>query len=169
MSSGRPRACAPQPEGCSLSRASQTGERKGSEARAGERRDLKATQARAKVVMRFPRLEHPVFELRRKLHSALRTGRRLHLDPEQMRVLFDRRVLEALSQIEAEELERLCAPATANVTKSAGSGSIKGRIRSSGPSAGSNQSPPATPEEQSPAARQSMLAAALQIGRPKKP
>ena len=57
--------------------------------------------------MSLSRFEHPVFELRRKLHSSLRTNRRLHLDPEQVRVLFDRRVLEALSQIESEELERL--------------------------------------------------------------
>ncbi len=58
--------------------------------------------------MSSPRDDHPVFELRRKLHSCIRTGRRLHLELDQLRILFDPRVLDALSQIEAEELQRLC-------------------------------------------------------------
>ena len=52
---------------------------------------------------------HPVFGLVDRLRSAIRTGRRLHLDPEHAKVLMDDEVYLALSRLEAREMRRLAA------------------------------------------------------------
>jgi hypothetical protein len=81
--------------------------------------------------------EHPVFGLVDRLRSAVRTGRRLHLDPEHVQVLMDDQVYLALSKLEAREMRRLLeAAGTATSLASSGSGSGPGS--SPGTSAGSS-------------------------------
>jgi hypothetical protein len=79
----------------------------------------------------------PIFELTRKLRRALKSGGRLHLDPQEVLVLLDEDIFEAISRREAEELRKSCVPVIAAGTNSAVSGSTKGPTPDTGSSAGS--------------------------------
>jgi hypothetical protein len=62
-----------------------------------------------------PRLHHmesrtqPVVALIRKLRSSVRTGRKLHLDTEEIAVLLRPEIYELISRLEAEEMRKACA------------------------------------------------------------
>lgn len=81
---------------------------------------------------------HPVFGLVDRLRSAIRTGRRLHLDPEQAKVLMEDDVYLALSRLEAREMRRLSTPESSSASGSAISGSGSDQRSSPGISAGSS-------------------------------
>lgn len=82
--------------------------------------------------------EHPIFGLVDRLRSAVRTGRRLHLDPEHAQVLMDDQVYLALSRLEAREMRRLLEAAAGAATSLVNSGSGKDPVSSPGTSAGSS-------------------------------
>lgn len=88
-----------------------------------------------------PVLSHPIFDLADRLRSAVRTGRKLHLSPEHVRVLMSEDIYHAISALEAEEIRRACAAASTNDNSSEISGC--GNVPTSGPGqyAGSNVIP----------------------------
>lgn len=51
----------------------------------------------------------PVFTLLKKLRSSVRTGRKLHLDREEIAILLRPEIYDAISRLEAEEMRRVCA------------------------------------------------------------
>lgn len=85
--------------------------------------------------------EHPVFGLVDRLRSAIRTGRRLHLDPEHVKVLMEDDVYLALSRLEAREMRRLSVADITSDKSLATSGSGSGQKFSLGTSAGSSAVP----------------------------
>lgn len=84
---------------------------------------------------------HPVFGLVDRLRSAIRTGRRLHLDPEHAKVLMDEEVYLALSRLEALEMRRLVASARSSDNELANSGSGSAPSSTPGTFAGSRAIP----------------------------
>jgi hypothetical protein len=84
-------------------------------------------------------LTNPVFGLVDRIGSAGRTGRRLHLEPEHVKVLMEEDVYLALSRLEAREMQRLSAT---SASSSANSGCGNAPSASPGTSAGSNAIPP---------------------------
>lgn len=85
-------------------------------------------------------LSHPVLSLVDRLRSAIRTGRRLHLEPEHAELLMTDEIYLALSKLEALEMRRLCAEQTSD-SGSATSGFGSGRSSSPGQSVGSSAIP----------------------------
>ncbi len=83
---------------------------------------------------------HPVLGLVDRLRSAVRTGRRLHLDPEHAQVLMGEEIYLALSKLEALEMRRLCG-GKVNDRGLATSGSGNAPSSSRGQFAGSNAIP----------------------------
>jgi hypothetical protein len=88
-------------------------------------------------------LTNPVFELVDRIRSAGRTGRRLHLDPEHVKLLMGEDVYLVLSRLEAREMQRLSVPDQANDSSSENSGCGSAPSASLGTSVGSNEIPPA--------------------------
>lgn len=90
-----------------------------------------------------PDLSHPIFGFAERLRSAARTGRKLHLEPEHVRLLLSEEVYGVISAMEAKEMRAACEPVTVNDNdislETSGSGS--GRTASPGTSAGSNVIP----------------------------
>lgn len=84
---------------------------------------------------------HPVFGLVDRLRSAIRTGRRLRLEPEQVQVLMDEQVYLALSRLEAREMRRLSGAGARTASRSAITGFGNGQECSPGRSAGSSATP----------------------------
>jgi hypothetical protein len=84
---------------------------------------------------------HPVFGLVDRLRSALRTGKRLRLEPEQAKVLMSEEIYIAISRLEAQEMRRLCEGQTSSDNRSVTSGSGSGPSSTPGRSAGSNEIP----------------------------
>lgn len=85
-------------------------------------------------------LANPVFALVDRLRSAIRTGRRLHLEPEQAEVLMSEEIYLALSRLEAREMRRLSAGASkGSRSVNSGSGSVPSSLL--GTSAGSKAIP----------------------------
>jgi hypothetical protein len=87
-------------------------------------------------------LANPVFGLVDRIRSAGRTGRRLHLDPEHVKVLMEEEVYLALTRREAREMQRLSALEETSASSSATSGFGNVPSVSPGTSAGSNAIPP---------------------------
>lgn len=83
-------------------------------------------------------LASPVFGLVDRIRSAVRTGRRLHLDPEHVKVLMADDVYLVLSRLEAREMRRLSGAATNSASSSVTSGSGSDQGPSPGTSVGSN-------------------------------
>lgn len=83
---------------------------------------------------------HPVFGLVDRLRSAVRTGRRLHLDPEHVNVLMSDDIYLALSRLEARQMRSLSSEAVIG-SSSVTSGFGSGRSSSRGTSAGSSAAP----------------------------
>jgi hypothetical protein len=81
-------------------------------------------------------LSNPVFGLVDRIRSAGRTGRRLHLDPEHVKVLMEEDVYLALSRLEAREMQRLSDPEQNSGNSLATSGFGSDRSASPGTSAG---------------------------------
>jgi hypothetical protein len=90
-----------------------------------------------------PDLSHPIFEVTKRLRSAAKTGRRLHLEPEHVQLLLGEEIYSVMSAIEAKEMRSACRAATANdnATSSVTSGCGSGPTVELGPSAGSNVIP----------------------------
>ena len=88
------------------------------------------------------RAEPAVFGLVDRLRSAVRTGRRLHLDPEHVKVLMEDDVYLALSRLEAREMRRLSGAEASSGSNSETTGYGSGPRSSPGTSAGSNGIPP---------------------------
>ena len=88
-----------------------------------------------------PVLTHPVLDLADRLRSAVRTGRKLHLHPEHVRVLMSEAIYHAISALEAEEIRKACAAATTNDNSSEISGSGSVLTSAAGQYAGSNVFP----------------------------
>jgi hypothetical protein len=88
-------------------------------------------------------LSHPIFELTKRLRSAAKTGRRLHLEPEHVELLLAEDIYSIITSIEAKEMRSACRAATANdnATSSATSGCGSGPTVEPGASAGSNVIP----------------------------
>jgi len=84
---------------------------------------------------------HPVFGLVDRLRSAVRTGRRLHLEPEHVNVLMSDEIYLALSRLEARQMRSMSVPEPESASSSVTSGSGKGRASSRGTSAGLNGVP----------------------------
>ena len=57
---------------------------------------------------------HHVMELAKRLRSAARTGRRLHLEPCHVAMLMSADIYGAICALEAEEFRRVCADAAIN-------------------------------------------------------
>ena len=57
---------------------------------------------------------HPIMELAKRLRSAARTGRRLHLEPCHVAMLMSADIYGAICALEAEELRQACADAAIN-------------------------------------------------------
>jgi hypothetical protein len=102
-----------------------------------------------------PSFDHPVFELLDKLRSSLRTGRKLHLDTASARVLLNPEIYETITRLEAEEMRKACARATANDNNLGSSGCGIGTARAHGSSAGLKSE--VTAEVTSRGARQRLL------------
>ena len=81
---------------------------------------------------------HPAIELADRVRSAMRTGRKLHLGQEHVRVLMSEAIYKAISNAEAEEIRRACAVAVINDNNVGTSGSGNGQTMAPGASAGSN-------------------------------
>ena len=94
-----------------------------------------------RIVPLRPELSHPVFGLVDRLRSSLRTGRRLHLDPEHAQVLMSEEIYAAIAKLEAEEIRRICQAGNANDIKSVTFGFGSDRASAPGRSAGSNELP----------------------------
>lgn len=90
-----------------------------------------------------PDLSHPIFGFTERLRSAARTGRKLHLEPEHVRLLLSEEVYAVISTIEAKEMRAACEAATVNhnAINSETSGSGSGPTAGLGTSAGSNVVP----------------------------
>jgi hypothetical protein len=86
-------------------------------------------------------LANPVFGLVDRLRSAIRTGRRLRLEPEHAKVLMADEVYLALSRLEAREMRRLAGLETGTVNNLATSGYGSAPSSSRGRSAGSSAIP----------------------------
>lgn len=86
-------------------------------------------------------LAHPVFGLVDRLRSAIRTGRRLRLEPEQAEILMNDEIYLAISRLEAREMRRLARAETSSDTRSATSGCGSAAGSSLGRSAGSSAIP----------------------------
>ena len=71
----------------------------------------------------------------------MRTGRKLHLGQEHVRVLMSEAIYQAISSAEAEEVRRTCAAATINDNNVETSGFGSDRTMAPGASAGSNIAP----------------------------
>jgi hypothetical protein len=84
---------------------------------------------------------HPVFGLVDRLRSALRTGKRLRLEPEHAKVLMSEEIYIAISRLEAQEMRRLCEGQSNSDNRSATFGSGSGPSFTPGRSAGSNEIP----------------------------
>jgi hypothetical protein len=83
--------------------------------------------------------DQPVLSLLKKLRSSVRTGRKLHLDREEIAILLRPEIYEAISRFEAEEMRRVCAlDADNDNTSWADSGYGSGPTPERGASAGSN-------------------------------
>lgn len=82
-----------------------------------------------------------MFGLVDRLRSSLRTGRRLHLDPEHAQVLMSEEIYAAITKLEAEEIRRICQAGSANDIRSVTSGCGSGQGSAPGQSAGSNVAP----------------------------
>lgn len=86
--------------------------------------------------------QRPVSDLAQRLRSAARTGRKLHLAPEHVRVLLFEDIYRVISAMEAQEIRAACEAATVNDNdndinlEATGSGS--GQTVAPGASAGSN-------------------------------
>jgi hypothetical protein len=78
----------------------------------------------------------PVLELVDRLRSAIKTGRKVHLELEQAMVLMEEPVYLALSRLEARELRRLSAAEVDSGNRSVSSGFGSGPSFSPGRSAG---------------------------------
>lgn len=87
------------------------------------------------------KIEHPVLDLAQRLRSAARTGRRLHLDPEHVRVLLSEEVYRVISAMEAQEIRTACTIVNDNDISLETTGSGSGQIVAPGASAGSNVVP----------------------------
>ena len=61
-----------------------------------------------------PDLSHPIFGIAERLRSAARTGRKLHLEPEHVRLLLSEEVYGVISAIEAKEMRAACEAVTVN-------------------------------------------------------
>ena len=85
-----------------------------------------------------PRESKPASELADRVRSAMRTGRKLHLGQEHLRVLMSGPIYQAISFAEAEELRRTCAAAVTNDNSAASSGCGSATTTGRGASAGSN-------------------------------
>jgi hypothetical protein len=66
----------------------------------------------------------PVLGLVDRLRSAIRSGRRVHLEPEQAMVLMEEPVYLALSRLEARELRKLAEADSDNRSVNSGFGSV---------------------------------------------
>jgi hypothetical protein len=88
-------------------------------------------------------LSHPIFELTKRLRSAAKTGRRLHLEPEHVELLLAEDIYSIITSIEAKEMRSACRAATANdnATSSVTSGCGSGPTAKPGASAGVNVIP----------------------------
>ena len=88
-------------------------------------------------------LSHPIFELTKRLRSAAKTGRRLHLEPEHVELLLGEQIYSVITSIEAKEMRSACLAATTNdnATSSVTSGCGSGLTAEPGTSAGSNVIP----------------------------
>ena len=88
-------------------------------------------------------LSHPIFGFAERLRSAARTGRKLHLEPEHVRLLLSEEVYGVISAMEAKEMRAACDAVTVNDNdirlETSGSGS--GGTAAPGTSAGSNVIP----------------------------
>lgn len=80
---------------------------------------------------------HPIMELAKRLRSAARTGRRLHLEPCHVAMLMSADIYGAICALEAEELRRACADAAINDNSVGIIGSGKDPTTASGVSVGS--------------------------------
>jgi hypothetical protein len=83
----------------------------------------------------------PVFGLVDRLRSAIRTGRRLRLEPEQARILMSEEIYLAISRLEAREVRRLADADAGLGSKSAITGFGNDPRSSPGTSAGSSKTP----------------------------
>lgn len=83
-------------------------------------------------------LSHPIFELTKRLRSAAKTGRRLHLEPEHVELLLREEIYSVMTAIEAKEMRAACRAATANdnATSLVTSGCGSGQTAEPGASAG---------------------------------
>lgn len=88
-----------------------------------------------------PRLNHPVFPLVEKLRSAVRTGRKLHLSLEEVRVLLRDEIYQPIARLEAEEMRKACDALHTNDNNSETSGSGSALTPAPGVFAGSNVVP----------------------------
>jgi hypothetical protein len=68
----------------------------------------------------------------------MRTGRKLHLGQEHVRVLMSEPIYQAISNAEAEEIRRACAAVVTNDNNAGTSGSGSDQTTGPGASAGSN-------------------------------
>jgi hypothetical protein len=75
-----------------------------------------------------------VFTLLKKLRSSVRTGRKLHLDGEEIAILLRPEIYEAISRLEAEEMRRTCALNADNDNTSWGASGC-GSVSTPGPGA----------------------------------
>jgi hypothetical protein len=82
---------------------------------------------------------HPVLGLLDRLRSAVRTGRRLHLEPQHARVLLSEEIYAAITKLEAEEIRQACEAEGANDSRLVTSGCGSDRVSAPGRSAGSNE------------------------------
>ena len=82
-------------------------------------------------------MEIEVASLAHKLRSAVRTGRRLHLDPGEIAVLLHDDIYSVISRLEADTMRKQCQFATANDNSLGIIGSGGDLAPEPGPSAGS--------------------------------
>jgi hypothetical protein len=80
----------------------------------------------------------PVLTLLKKLRSSVRTGRKLHLDREEITILLRPEIYESISRLEAEEMRRACVLNADNDNKLGTIGSGSAPTVGHGASAGSN-------------------------------
>lgn len=85
-----------------------------------------------------PNRSHPAIELANRLRSAVKTGRRLHLDPCHVAVLMGTPIYEVISAFEAQEIRKSCADAATNDNRLGPFGSGNAQTMEHGASAGSN-------------------------------
>ena len=111
--------------------------------------------------------DEPVFTLLKKLRSAVRTGRKLCLSPDEWPVLLRFDIYDALCRTEANEMRKACAlDADNDNTNWAASGCGSGPTQEPGASAGSSV---AVTGVLSRGARQRLSEAMLEVRHRRKP